>query len=77
MGGGDIRIGISGWTYQPWRGVFYPQKLRQQDELRFAATQVSAIEINGTFYGLQRPESFARWRDETPEDFVFGTCQRL
>jgi uncharacterized protein YecE (DUF72 family) len=72
MSGGDIRIGISGWTYKPWRGVFYPPKLRQQDELRFAATQVSAIEINGTFYGLQRPESFARWRDETPEDFVFS-----
>jgi uncharacterized protein YecE (DUF72 family) len=72
MSGGDIRIGISGWTYKPWRGVFYPPKLRQQDELGFAATRVSAIEINGTFYGLQRPESFARWRDETPEDFVFS-----
>jgi len=72
MSGGDIRIGISGWTYKPWRGAFYPPKLRQQDELRFAATQVSAIEINGTFYGLQRPKSFARWRDETPEEFVFS-----
>ena len=72
MSGGEIRIGISGWTYKPWRGVFYPPKLRQQDELGFASGQVSAIEINGTFYGLQRPESFARWRDETPEDFVFS-----
>jgi uncharacterized protein YecE (DUF72 family) len=69
---GKIRIGISGWTYPPWRGVFYPSKLRQRDELRFAASQVSAIEINGTFYGLQRPESFGRWREDTPEDFVFS-----
>ena len=70
--GGEIRIGISGWTYKPWRGVFYPEKLRQQDELAFAASKFRAIEINGTFYGLQQPKSFARWRDETPADFVFS-----
>jgi len=71
VAGGDIRIGISGWTYPPWRGVFYPPKLRQRDELGLAAARFPAIEINGTFYGLQRPDSFARWRDATPEHFVF------
>jgi uncharacterized protein YecE (DUF72 family) len=69
---GQIRIGISGWTYKPWRGVFYPADLRQKDELSYAARHFRAIEINGTFYGLQRPDSFARWRDDTPEDFVFS-----
>jgi uncharacterized protein YecE (DUF72 family) len=69
---GTIRIGISGWTYKPWRGVFYPKGLPQKRELAYAAEQFLAIEINGTFYGLQRPESFARWRDETPDDFVFA-----
>jgi uncharacterized protein YecE (DUF72 family) len=69
---GAIRVGISGWTYKPWRGAFYPPDLRQKDELAYAAGQFRTIEINGTFYGLQRPESFARWRDETPEDFVFS-----
>lgn len=69
---GDVRIGISGWTYAPWRGVFYPKGLAQARELAFAAESFRAIEINGTFYGLQRPESFGRWRDETPDDFVFA-----
>ncbi|HVZ09183.1 DUF72 domain-containing protein [Rhodopila sp.] len=69
---GDIRIGISGWTYAPWRGAFYPKGLRQKDELRYAAERFRSIEINGTFYGLQKPASFARWADETPEDFVFA-----
>lgn len=69
---GTIRIGISGWTYAPWRGVFYPRGLPQKKELTYAAGQFRAIEINGTFYGLQRPDSFARWRDETPADFVFA-----
>jgi uncharacterized protein YecE (DUF72 family) len=69
---GEIRVGISGWTYKPWRGMFYPAALRQKDELAFAAGKFRTIEINGTFYGLQRPESFARWRDDTPEDFVFS-----
>jgi uncharacterized protein YecE (DUF72 family) len=72
MSTGIIRIGISGWTYRPWRGVFYPQGLAHKRELAFAATRFAAIEINGTFYSLQRPESFARWRDETPADFVFA-----
>jgi uncharacterized protein YecE (DUF72 family) len=69
---GEIRIGVSGWTYAPWRGVFYPKKLPQKQELAYASRQFRAIEINGTFYRLQRPEDFARWRDETPEDFVFA-----
>jgi uncharacterized protein YecE (DUF72 family) len=69
---GRIRIGISGWTYKPWRGVFYPKGLAHKQELAHAATLFPAIEINGTFYGLQRPESFARWRDETPDDFIFA-----
>jgi len=69
---GTIRIGISGWTYGRWRGVFYPEKLPQKRELAFAAGIFPSIEINGTFYGLQRPEPFGRWRDETPEGFVFA-----
>lgn len=69
---GTIRIGISGWTYAPWRGVFYPEGLAQKRELAYASRQFSSIEINGTFYGLQRPEVFAKWRDETPDDFVFA-----
>jgi len=69
---GTVRIGISGWTYTPWRGVFYPQDLVQKDELSYASRQFRSIEINGTFYGLQRPEAFGRWREETPDDFVFA-----
>lgn len=69
---GTIRIGISGWTYAPWRGVFYPKGLVQKRELAFAAGRFGSIEVNGTFYGLQRPESFAHWRDETPDGFVFA-----
>src|ERR1700757_1895129 len=69
---GTIRIGISGWAYGGWRGSFYPTGLRHSDELSFASRQVDTIEINGTHYSLQRPESFARWRDETPEGFVFA-----
>ncbi|ANL32473.1 MULTISPECIES: DUF72 domain-containing protein [Rhizobium] len=69
---GTVRIGISGWTYAPWRGQFYPKGLPQKHELSYAAQHFRSIEINGTFYGLQRPESFGRWRDETPEDFVFA-----
>jgi uncharacterized protein YecE (DUF72 family) len=67
-----IRIGISGWTYPPWRGVFYPTGLRQKDELAYAASQFRTIEINGTFYALQKPESFGAWAEATPEDFVFS-----
>ena len=69
---GTVRIGISGWTYAPWRGNFYPPGLLHADELSYASRQVDTIEINGTFYGLQRPDAFARWHDETPENFVFA-----
>ncbi len=69
---GDIRIGISGWTYKPWRGVFYPEGLPQKHELTYAADHFRSIEINGTFYGLQRPESFAAWDRATPHGCVFA-----
>jgi uncharacterized protein YecE (DUF72 family) len=69
---GDIRIGISGWRYAGWRGRFYPDGLPQRRELEYASRKFRTIEINGTHYSLQRPEYFARWRDETPEDFVFA-----
>src|ERR1700730_7722869 len=69
---GQIRIGISGWRYEPWRGVFYPEKLAQKNELSYASTLLSSIEINWTFYSLQRPESFARWAGDTPDDFIFS-----
>ena len=69
---GTVRVGISGWTYKPWRGNFYPSGLLQSDELSYASRQVETIEINGTFYSLQRPDAFARWYDETPEGFVFA-----
>jgi uncharacterized protein YecE (DUF72 family) len=67
-----VRIGISGWRYAPWRGRFYPKGLRQKDELAYAAARFPTVEINGTFYSLQDPESFRRWADETPKDFVFA-----
>jgi uncharacterized protein YecE (DUF72 family) len=69
---GHIRIGISGWRYEPWRGVFYPDRLAQDKELAFASRQFPTIELNGSFYSLQRPEFYAEWRDQTPEDFVFA-----
>ncbi|WP_208245500.1 DUF72 domain-containing protein (plasmid) [Rhizobium sp. T1470] len=69
---GTIRIGLSGWTYAPWRGVFYPAGLPQKRELAYASRHFSSIEINGTFYGLQTPEAFAHWREEVPDDFVFS-----
>ncbi|HEY3659024.1 MAG TPA: DUF72 domain-containing protein [Steroidobacteraceae bacterium] len=75
MGGtatGAIRIGIGGWTYEPWRGTFYPDKLPQKRELEYASRQLTSIEINGTFYGSQKPETFAKWRNETPDGFVFS-----
>ena len=67
-----IRIGVGGWTYEPWRGVFYPPGLPQKRELEYASRKLTSIEVNGTYYGSQKPESFARWHDETPEDFVFA-----
>jgi len=69
---GSIRIGISGWRYAPWRGVFYPDGLAQKQELHYASRQFPTIELNGSFYALQRPEYYARWQAETPEDFVFS-----
>ncbi len=67
-----IRVGIGGWQYAPWRGIFYPSGLKQDGELAFASRQLGSIEINSTFYRMQKPESFRRWRDETPDDFVFS-----
>lgn len=69
---GDIRVGIGGWTFEPWRGSFYPEGLAQKRELEFASRKLRTIEINGTYYGSQKPESFAKWHDETPDDFVFA-----
>jgi len=69
---GDIRIGISGWRYVPWRKDFYPEKLAQRRELEYASRQLRSIEINGTFYALQRPSSFEAWHDQTPDDFIFS-----
>jgi uncharacterized protein YecE (DUF72 family) len=69
---GDVRIGISGWRYTPWRGVFYPPKLPQRRELAFASRMLPTIEINGSFDSLQRPELYAAWHEETPDDFVFA-----
>jgi uncharacterized protein YecE (DUF72 family) len=68
----QIRVGIGGWVFPPWRGVFYPPGLPQAGELSYASRQLTTIEINGTFYGPQKPASFRRWHDETPEDFVFS-----
>lgn len=67
-----IHIGISGWTYPPWRGVFFPANWPQKRELEYASRQVSSIEINGTFYSLQRPSSYQAWFEATPEDFCFS-----
>jgi uncharacterized protein YecE (DUF72 family) len=67
-----IRIGISGWRYAPWRKVFYPPGLAQHRELHYASRRLPTIEINGTFYSLQRPECFGAWHDDTPDDFVFA-----
>jgi uncharacterized protein YecE (DUF72 family) len=69
---GNIHIGISGWRYKPWRGSFYPEDLPQRLELDFASRKLNSIEINGTFYSLQRPPSFAKWSASTPKDFVFS-----
>ena len=68
----ELRIGISGWTYTPWRGTFYPPDLTQKRELAFASRQLNSIEINGSFYSLQRPTSYQKWYDQTPEGFDFS-----
>jgi uncharacterized protein YecE (DUF72 family) len=67
-----IRVGIGGWTFAPWRGTFYPPGLPHAQELAYASQNLTAIEVNGTFYGSQKPESFRSWRDQTPENFVFA-----
>ena len=69
---GTVRIGISGWTYPPWRGVFYPKGLPQARELDHATRQFDTLEINGTFYGMQRPDAFADWADRAPDGFVYA-----
>jgi uncharacterized protein YecE (DUF72 family) len=68
----ETRIGISGWTYAPWRGTFYPDELRHGSELDYASRQIDSIEIYGSFYALQRPESYKKWYAATPEDFIFS-----
>jgi len=69
---GKIRIGIGGWTYEPWRGVFYPSDLPQKRELEYASRQLTALEINATFYSRQSPKSWAAWADTVPDDFQFA-----
>jgi len=71
-GPGQVRIGISGWRYAPWRGVFYPPGLPQRRELEYASRQLGSVEINGSFYSLQRPDSYRAWRADTPDGFVFS-----
>src|SRR6202049_2887562 len=71
--GGAIRIGASGWRYPPWRGgAFYPKGLPQRRELEYASRALPSIELNGSFYSLQRPENYAAWYDDTPAGFVFS-----
>lgn len=72
MTSGVIRAGIGGWTFEPWRGVFYPDGLKHAEELAYASRHVTAIEINSTYYSTQKPESFAKWAASTPEGFVFA-----
>ena len=67
-----IRVGIGGWTFAPWRNNFYPAGLVQRRELEYASRHLSAIEVNGTYYGTQKPATYAKWRDETPEGFIFS-----
>jgi uncharacterized protein YecE (DUF72 family) len=68
----EIRIGMSGWTYTPWRGVFFPIGLPQRQELAYASSIFPTIEINGTFYSLMKPDTFAAWAEQVPEDFIFA-----
>jgi uncharacterized protein YecE (DUF72 family) len=72
MAGGIVRVGVGGWTYEPWRGVFFPKGLSHKEELAYASRHLTSIEINGTFYRTQSPSTFQKWHDETPEDFVFA-----
>ena len=68
----QIRVGVGGWTYEPWRNSFYPQGLAHSKELGYASRKLTTIEVNGTYYGTFKPPTFAKWRDETPDDFVFS-----
>ena len=72
MTSGTIRAGIGGWTFEPWRGTFYPDDLPKTRELEYAASHLTAIEVNGTFYSRQSPTTFAKWRKAAPEGFVFA-----
>lgn len=69
---GTIRVGVGGWTFEPWRGVFYPDGLPHKRELEYASRALTTIEINGTYYSSFKPESWQKWHDETPDDFVFS-----
>ncbi len=69
---GTIRVGIGGWTYEPWRGTFFPEKWPQARELDYAASKLTAIEVNGTYYGSQKPATFAAWAKAAPDGFVFS-----
>jgi uncharacterized protein YecE (DUF72 family) len=69
---GSIRVGVGGWTFEPWRGPFYPQGLPQKQELHFASRALTSIEINGTYYSTFKPLSWIKWREETPDNFVFS-----
>jgi uncharacterized protein YecE (DUF72 family) len=69
---GSIRVGVGGWNFAPWRGTFYPKDLTQARELHYASRELTSIEINSTFYGLQKPATFQKWHDETPDGFVFS-----
>jgi uncharacterized protein YecE (DUF72 family) len=68
----SIRVGVGGWTFEPWRGSFYDKGLAHSRELAFASRRLTTIEVNGTFYRSQSPETFRKWRDETPDGFVFA-----
>lgn len=68
----QVRVGISGWRYAPWRGVFYPPGLRQADELSYVGARMNSVEVNGSFYSLQRPSSYLAWAAQVPDDFVFA-----
>ena len=69
---GTIRTGIGGWTFEPWEGTFYPEKLPKRRQLEYAAERLKVIEVNGTYYGSQKPETFAKWASEVPDGFIFS-----
>ncbi len=69
---GSIRTGIGGWTFEPWRGTFFPDDLKQKDELRYASSKLKVIEVNGTYYATQKPATFAKWASEVPDGFIFS-----